>query len=456
MTSIISAGAASVLRVLITKWCSDYVSASNLQGAELSAEAVQKICGQVVLEVSLSSQCGKSSKRGAHIKCTCGGKAPFEGYRNRWVRSASGEVVVNRAYYRCSACKIGRFPWDEEQGLTTKVSTPRLKASVCHVMGLVPYSPGVQLLESLIGVRIEESTSEDIVDEVGKRIRVEQDEKLEAVKQDLLERAKAPYMLSDVDFAPNKGIERRPVKGNRVYIAIDAATAHIDKEWHNVQHGIVFNVIQDENGKDKLSEREYVAGQMDMPKLGWCLRSVAESWNSSLYNERIFLGDGAPCNWTIAAEHFPDAIPILDFFHASEHICALARTLYSQSDVKQKAKGVRWRDERIKSLKHKGPKPLLRSLKMRKGLTAEAREAVRKEIGYFTKNTERMDYPTHIAKGRVIGSGSIEAACKSITCVRLKGTGMRWSAPGADAIIAVRTTILNGNSKQLEDIARAA
>ncbi len=111
MASIISADAASVLRAVIIKWCSDHVSASNLQDAELTAEAVQKIGGQMVLDVSLSSQRGKSSKRGAHIKCNCGGKAPFEGYRNRWVRSACGEVHVKRAYYHCSACKTGPFPW---------------------------------------------------------------------------------------------------------------------------------------------------------------------------------------------------------------------------------------------------------------------------------------------------------------------------------------------------------
>ncbi len=84
------------------------------------------------------------------------------------------------------------------------MSTPRLKASVCDVISLVPYSSGVQLLESLIGVRIEESTSEDIVAEGGKRIRVEQDEQVEAVKLELVERAKTQFTLTDVDFAPNQ------------------------------------------------------------------------------------------------------------------------------------------------------------------------------------------------------------------------------------------------------------
>jgi hypothetical protein len=456
MAFVISPQAAADLRALLTSWCRDHGLPASLQETELLSEAVRDLSGQVVLETCLLSQGGRSSCCGQSIVCKCGGKARFVGYRKRWVRSVCGEVRVERAYYHCAACKTGQFPWDKEQGLTSKVSTPRLKSMVCHVMGHVPYAAGVELLERLCGVCIEESTAEAIVAEVGERVRVQEEQQVNAVKLELERQSRGRLMLEDTEPATVAYIERRPVKGKRLYLEVDAATANIDGEWHNVQHGIVFNVRQDAHGQDVLDKREYIAGQMDMPTLGWRMRTLAEMWNARAYSEHVFLGDGASSNWNIATTHFPDAIMILDFYHASQHVADLAKVLYSQDNAKQKALGERWRDERIKSLKHSGPKPLLQALKRRKCSKPEQREALRRELGYFKNNSARMDYPAHIAAGRVIGSGSIEAACKSITGARLKGTGMRWTKAGADAILAVRTTVLNGKAANLEHIARAA
>jgi hypothetical protein len=323
-------------------------------------------------------------------------------------------------------------------------------------MGHVPYAAGVDLLERLCGVRIEESTAEDIVLEVGVRVRAQEEQRVEAVKLGLENQTKDRLMLDDACAGAAPAIERRQVKGKRLYLGVDAATANIDKEWHNVQHGIAFTVNQDENGQDVLSEREYVAGQMDMPTLGWRMRALAESWDQRSYSETVFLADGAPSNWGIAATHFPTAIMILDFYHASQHVADLAKALYRQDDPTQKALSERWLAQRLSSLKHDGPGPLLRALKRRHCRKPEQREALRRELHYFTSNRDRMNYPAHVAAGRAIGSGPIEAACKSITGLRLKGTGMRWTARGADAILALRTTILNGRTDELEHLARAA
>jgi len=193
-----------------------------------------------------------------------------------------------------------------------------------------------------------------------------------------------------------------------------------------------------------------------METLGWRMRTLYETWQGRSYLERVFLGDGAPCNWKIASELFPEAIAILDFWHVSEHLGELSKELYRQDDEKQKALGKRWVDDRLSALKRKGPKSLMLALKRRRCTTAAQREAVRKELHYFKANQARMDYPAHIAAGRMIGSGPVEAACKSVTGGRLKGTGMRWSVDGADATLAVRTTILNGDAGRLVEFATAA
>jgi hypothetical protein len=461
MAMDISTDAVKDLRELITGWLKRLAPVSTLDEAEALALEVRQLVGEIVLEAGLLSVTGKASYRGRRLMCSCGSTRRFVGYRKRWVKSQCGEVQVERAYYHCSGALHGEgrkqdpSPWDAEQGLTSMIGTPRFKAIVCRVMGVTPYSDGVDLISELCNVAVEESTAEAIVQEVGARIRAAEQQRVDNVKL-RLERATQERLMVEVpEGSPVPALETRPVEGDRIYFGVDALTAHIGGDWHNVQNGVVFTVEKDKDGRDTLLKREYLAGQMDMPTLGWRMRTLCEVWQGRAYHERLFLGDGAPCNWNIASAYFPDAIMILDFFHASEHLSELSKILYSQDSPTQKELGKRWLSERLHALKHDGPKSLIRALKRRRCKTEKQQEAVRKELNYFRTNQARMDYPTHIKAGRMIGSGPIEAACKSTGC-RLKGTGMRWSGDGADAVLAVRTTILNGNARQLASFAKAA
>jgi hypothetical protein len=461
MAGDISTDAVKDLRELITGWLRKLAPVSTLDEAEELSMEVRQIVGEIVLETGLLSITGKASYMGPRLPCSCGSTRRFVGYRKRWVKSSCGEVQVERGYYHCSgtAHREGRkqdpSPWDAEQGLTSMIGTPRFKALVCRVMGITPYSDGVDLISEFCNVAVEESTAEDIVQEVGARIRAAEQQRVDDVKLRLERSTQERLMVELPESSPVPALETRPVIGSRIYFGVDAWTAHIGGDWHNVQNGVVFTVDKDKDGRDTLLQREYMAGQMDMPALGWRMRTLCEMWQGRAYLERLFLGDGAPCNWNIASVYFPDAVMILDFYHASEHLSELSKILYSQDSPTQKELGKRWLSERLHALKHDGPKSLIRALKRRRCKTAKQQEAVRKELNYFRTNQARMDYPAHIKAGRMIGSGPIEAACKSTGC-RLKGTGMRWSVEGADAVLAVRTTILNGNAHRLKDFARAA
>jgi hypothetical protein len=456
MTVIISPQARKDLLGLVADWCARHLQASNLEEAETLAEEIRHLVGQTVLEATLRPQCAQATYQGRCLPCPCGAQARFVGYRQRWIRSLCGEVRVQRAYYHCAVCHRGHLPWDRGQGLSEKPETPRLKGAVSQVMGRLVYAEGVALLADLCRVCVEESTAEAIVREVGARIRAEEQSRVERVKT-LSERATAQLLMVDaVEEVPPPSVAVRGVAGERLYVGADATTAHIDGSWHNVQNALVFTVRPDEKGRDTLWERAYLAGRMDMNTLGWRLRTLATAWNVGAYSEVVFLGDGAPCNWNLAATHFPRAIPILDFWHASEHVWELSRALYRQDDPVQKALGDAWAKERVASLKQEGAAPLLRVLGQHEGKTEAQREALRLARHYFGENAERMHYPKHLAAGRMIGSGPVEAACKSVVGVRLKQAGMRWSDAGADAVLAVRTTLLNGDSARLAELARAA
>jgi hypothetical protein len=355
MAGNISMEARQDLLRLVSDWCCKHGRANDLAETETLAEEVRQVVGEAVLEASLLRVTGKATYQGTRYPCPCGERARFVSYRDRWVKSWCGEVRVSRAYYHCTACKRGQAPWDKAQGLNERVWSPRFKAMVCRAMGRLTYTEGCCLLGELCGITLEESSAEAILLEIGPRIRAEEEVRTARAKEQT-KRATADRLMVEVASDPTlPPLPVREVEGRRLYASADATTAHIDGDWHNVQAGMVFTVEADQEGRDTLRQREYLSGRMNMETLGWRMRALAACWNGSAYGEVVFLGDGAPCNWNLAATHFPDAVCILDFYHASEHVWELSRVLYRQEDARQKAQGDRWVHDRLISLKKEGP-----------------------------------------------------------------------------------------------------
>jgi hypothetical protein len=126
---------------------------------------------------------------------------------------------------------------------------------------------------------------------------------------------------------------------------------------------------------------------------------------------------------------------VLDFYHAAEHLGEWAKALHADE-----AEAARVAAAWCHRLKHEGGGAVLSALR---GLdlaawSAEARAAHRQLVVYFENQVHRMDYPLYRSKGWLIGSGPVEAACKQVVGQRLKGSGMRWSEPGADAVCHLR------------------
>jgi hypothetical protein len=144
----------------------------------------------------------------------------------------------------------------------------------------------------------------------------------------------------------------------------------------------------------------------------------------------VALTDGATYNRTIIQEHFPQAIHIIDLYHAREHLHDLHKLL-AQDDLRRLNRWLKWLDVgKVTTLIKDARRLLPRSGKRRK-------EALT-HIGYFDKNTHAMRYAKFRAQGLFIGSGVIEAGCRTLIGKRLKQSGMFWSLRGANAIIASR------------------
>jgi hypothetical protein len=148
----------------------------------------------------------------------------------------------------------------------------------------------------------------------------------------------------------------------------------------------------------------------------------------------VVLGDGARWIWELAAEQFgPQRTEIVDYYHATEHVWSVARALFGESPEQTDTWAEAWC---IDLLEH-GPQPWLTALRGLEPASSEAVKIVRTELGYFTNNAARMDYPTFHAQGLPIGSGAVESAAKHVVQVRMKRSGMRWSDAGGQAMLAL-------------------
>jgi len=172
-------------------------------------------------------------------------------------------------------------------------------------------------------------------------------------------------------------------------------------------------------------------------------RLYVEAWKRgwSRAEKKVVIGDGAEWIWNIAKDHFPGAIQIVDLFHARQHLWELARLLFP-NDTKRQNQWIglhqkRWLDQgKIAKL--------VASLHSIQTADSELAKKIRNDADYFATNAARMNYPKFRKQHLFVGSGVIEAGCKTVVAHRLKHSGMFWTVRGANAVLALRCCHLNG------------
>ena len=181
---------------------------------------------------------------------------------------------------------------------------------------------------------------------------------------------------------------------------------------------------------------------LEASKRGW---SRAET--------KVVMGDGASWIWNLAVEYFPGSIQIVDLYHARQHLSGLARQLFPNDEAAQKA----WLKIHQEALLDEGKiEPLVEALRSIETTNADLADKTRIEADYFEGNAERMRYPKFRSQHLFVGTGVIEAACKTVIGSRCKQSGMFWSVRGANAILALRCSILNNRFEDYWDSRRAA
>jgi hypothetical protein len=156
----------------------------------------------------------------------------------------------------------------------------------------------------------------------------------------------------------------------------------------------------------------------------------------------VALADGARENWRILRAVAPGAIEIVDFFHAVEHLHKGFNAYYGEGSYEARLCGKHYR--RALRDETDGAQQVLRALQYRaKQSQGHKAKLIQAEVTFFRNHLARMGYAAYRAQGLPIGSGVVEAGCKIVVTQRMKQSGMRWSLPGGQAILTLRSLRLS-------------
>jgi hypothetical protein len=155
-------------------------------------------------------------------------------------------------------------------------------------------------------------------------------------------------------------------------------------------------------------------------------------------DEVCVIGDGALWIWNIADEQFHGACQIVDLYHAREHYWTVARGC-----IKNKEEQDKWVEYRKLELNDGNVEAVIKAIRSLESIPGSDQDLCEREIGYFEKNKERMRYADFKKRGLFVGSGVMEAGCRTVVGQRLKQSGMHWTVGGANDIIALRCSIMS-------------
>ena len=374
------------------------------------------------------------------LPCSCGHRAQYQEIRSKPLFTIVGPVRLSRPYYLCSRCHVGQFPMDVELDIENTEFSPGVRRMQALVGQQAPFDHGREQLQLLAGLEVTTKSVERIAEAIGTDIaQSERRESEKALQLDL------PVIVG----------EPIPV----LYVQMDGTGVPVVKKETAGRQG----KTEGQPAHTREAKLGCVFTQTAWDKEGFAIRDpdsttytgaieTAEEFGKRIYREalkrgwrlakkKVVIGDGAEWIWALVAEHFPDAIEIVDLYHARQHLWEVARQLYPHEEIKQKA----WMKVHQKRLLDKGKiEKLVGALRAIETTNFQMAEKVRTEADYFERNAERMRYPKFRRQHLFIGSGVIEAGCKTVIGSRLKQSGMFWTVRGANAILALRCSHLNG------------
>lgn len=420
----------------------------DLEAVEMALRAVLHRAGTAALGELLSFPIPDSEQR--RLPCPCGQQAHYRELRSKRVLTALGEVEVSRPYYLCPHCPQGQFPADRELDVENTTFSPGVRRMLASVGQQAPFDHGRQLIELLAGLelttkaveRTAEAVGEDVARQEKKQIRGALQLDLPVVLGDPI-----PILYIEID-ATGVPVVESETQGR------EGKTEGEPAHTRDAKLGCVFTQTSwDDQGRAVRDpdSSSYTAAIETAEEFGKRIYAEASQRGWSRAQTKVVLGDGAPWIWNIAHQYFPGSIEIVDLYHARERLWELARHLHSNQQVEQR----RWMMIYQHLLEEGKIEELVSGLRALEPAGAEAAEQIRTKTAYFETHAERMRYAKFRRQHLFVGSGVIEAGCKTVIGARCKQSGMFWTVRGANAILALRCCHTNGRFEDYWEARRA-
>lgn len=282
-----------------------------------------------------------------------------------------------------------------------------------------PFGEATKRLGELTGVSVSAKETQLESEEIGKEVGSQEDAEVEA------------FWSQEKDIQPE-------VASRRLYVTADATGVPTDEGSREAKIGSVYETPL---AKDAVAtDIRYTGGFHKAEYFGKKLYVLALRRGLKTALEVIFIGDGAKWIWKLADYHFPEAVQIVDWYHAEERLWDISRTVFGEGAETT----TEWVQQQLKRLMEGKVEEVITCLSELSVSNADVTRKIGENITYFTNNKDRMRYNEYTQRGYHIGSGTVESACKHVVGQRLKQAGMRWSVVGADAILQLRILWKNG------------
>ena len=416
----------------------------TIAGIENGMREILRELGNQMLGMFLSSL---QATPESEIACPCGGKLKYQRMRSAKLISVFGRVTYERAYYAGCECKRGLSPLDKRFGLEPGAVTAGL-AKLLALTGIGhSYDESPKWLEAFLLFSVSENTVRSETEKMG-ALQAKLEEEWIQKSQDetyLQERQRnpgkiVPRLYGSMDAAKVR-IEPRPRKGKAVEKHEDwrdmkvlcwFEAEKVPPAQRSARH---MEKVERNHVPLRAKNIQYFADITEAENFGKLLWATGCTINADLSPELVFLGDGAVWIWKLVDQYYPNAIQIVDWYHAEEYLENVATAAFSSQSER-----FTWLEKITQALWDGRVEKVIRACAALDPSCDEARKAV----SYFSNNIDRMRYDRFRSNGLMIGSGIVESGCKQIVTQRLKLPGAQWLVSGAVQTAKARSAWLSG------------
>ncbi len=376
----------------------------------------------------------RNDDQGPELRCECGGMAHYSGRRTKTFTTVVGALALHRAYYHCRECNSGFYPKDIQLGLDESVISPGVVRMIGLTAAHTSFACAQELLRELAHVNTSVKQVERSAEGLGEQIAADEQARVDVEPSS----AATMYLGMDGTEVPMRASETAGRCGKQPDGSAKTREMKIVAVW-------TAETLNDKGRPqtDPMSTSYNAAietartADCDKVLSPFAQRVEREAVRRGFYdaNRQMVIADGALWIWNICSEIFPDAIQIVDIFHAREKLWDVAKAVYGPgSDLAKQ-----WAEKHLEQLKAGDIEALLEAL----SAFSPTHEAAVQAAGYFDKNRERMRYGQFRDQKLCVSSAVVEAGCKNAIGARLKRGGMHWSVKGVNAIAALRCSVLS-------------